>query len=238
MAQEIAPDSVDVVHLVCPARLSQNFGLLDFGASPAGTESPRAIRLVSSGQLLAGLTRLGAWSLSLAMPDVRSARRGEAGLRIAAHRMTGLLSGPVTLQVPAAGRAEELAAAYRFLYDAHPAPAPVSPTLTMACHPGLVRARADGAPAGSPDLAREIETTLDDCTPDWDLLRRARHDPAESYAWVASSQRLLERWTSGLVGTETDPDAAPGDRDGVTQALKFISSVIEDAVRDDRGASR
>ncbi|SOE03457.1 hypothetical protein [Blastococcus haudaquaticus] len=238
MAQTIAPDSVDVVHLVCPARLSQNFGLLDFGASPSGVDSPRAIRLVSTGQLLAGLTRLGAWSLSLAMADVRSSGRGEAGLRIFGHRMTGLLSGPVTLHLPSAAHAEELVAAYRFLYDPVPAPPPISPRLTIACHPGLVRARAVGAPAGSPGLARAIEATLDDCTPDPHLLRQARHDPAEAYAWVASSQRLLERWTSGLVGTETDPDASRTERDGVTSALRFISSVIEDAVRDNKGASR
>ncbi len=231
MAQTIAPDSIDLVHLVCPARLSQNFGLLDLGVSPSGTESPRSLRLVSTGQLLAGLTRLGAWSLSLALPDMRSSARGEAGLRIFAHRMTGLLSGPVTLQAPTAGRARELAAAYRFLYGPGEDPAPVSSTLTMACHPGLVRARAAGAPAGSPGLAREIESRLHQCTPDPALLGRVRHDPAESFAWVASSQRLLERWTSNLVGTETDPDASPGERDGVTKALEFISSVIEDSVR-------
>ena len=237
MAQTIAPDSVDVVHLICPARLSQNFGLLDFGASPAGTESPRALRLVSTGQLLAGLTRLGAWSLSLAPAEARSRGRGEAGLRIFAHRMSGLLSGPVTVQAPADGHPLELAAAYRFLYGPDPAPPPVSSTLTMACHPGLVRARAAGTPVGSPDLARDLESTLARCTPDPVLLQRAGHDAAGSLAWVASSQRLLERWTSSLVGTETDPDAAPGERDGVTEALKFISSVIEDAVRE-KGANR
>jgi hypothetical protein len=238
MAQTVAPDSVDVVHIICPARLSQNFGLLDFGASPAGTDSPRAIRLVSTGQLLAGLTRLGAWSLSLAMPEPRTSGRGEAGLRIFAHRMTGLLSGPVTLQAPAGGRAQELAAAYRFLYGPGPAPAPVSPSLTMACHPGLVRAWAKGAPGGSRGLAQELEAALDTCTPDSGVLRQARHDPAEAYAWVASSQRLLERWTSSLVGTDTDPDARPGRREGVTKALEFISSVIEDAVRDTDRSSR
>lgn len=237
MAQAIAPDSVDVVHLICPARLSQNFGLLDLGVSPAGTESPRASRLVSSGPLLAGLTRLGAWSLTLTPAGVRAPGHGEAGLRILAHRMTGLLSGPVTLQAPADGHAHELAAAYRFLYGAEPAPAPVSPTLTLACHPSLVRARADGAPAGSPDLARAIESTLVRCTPASDVLKRARSAPGASSAWVASSQRLLERWTSNLVGTESDPDAAPAGREGVTAALSFISSVIEDNVRDE-GAPR
>ena len=121
MVGTIAPASVDVVHLICPGRLSSNFGLLDFGAPPTGSEGDRALRLVSAGQLLTCLTELGASSVSFA-----SLGRGEAALRIMAHRMTGLLSGPVVVHAPAAGYAADLAGAFRFLFGAEPQPPPTS----------------------------------------------------------------------------------------------------------------
>ncbi|WP_346623818.1 hypothetical protein [Blastococcus montanus] len=238
MLDVIGPGTVDVVHLICPAGVSENYGMLDFGASPAGGESPRSVRLVGIGQLLDVLTELGAWSLSVAMPEVRT-RGGEAGLRIFAHRMTGLLSGPVTLQAPA-GPAHELAAAYRFLYTPAPGPVPRTPSLMVACHPGLVRARTTAvAPARGQDdeAAQRIERALRDCTLDADVLRTARRSTTEPSAWVASSQRILERWTSNVLGTEVDPAVSSTVPSGVTAALSFISRSIESSVRgkgDDR----
>ncbi|SDY48120.1 hypothetical protein SAMN05661080_03611 [Modestobacter sp. DSM 44400] len=236
MLDEIAPGTVDVVHLICSARVSENYGLLDFGASPAGVDSPRAIRLVSVAQLLACLTELGAWSLSVAMPESRAPRRGEAGLRIFMHRMTGLLSGPVILHAPA-GPATELAAAYRFLYTPGPHQLPMTPTLMVACHPLLVQSRtASTSPAPRKDdvTAERIESALRDCTLDAGVLRQARRDPTEPSAWVASSQRILERWTSNLLGTEVDPAGSDTASRGVTDALSFISRSIESSVRGKR----
>jgi hypothetical protein len=238
MLAELESATVDVVHLVCPARVSDNYGMLDFGSSPAGEESPRSIRLVSVGQLLACLTQLGAWSLSVAMPDgAGTSRRGEAGLRIFLHRMTGLLSGPVTLQAPA-GPAAELAAAYRFLYAPAPQSVPVTPSLMVACHPHLVRSRTTGAaPAQGADdeSAARIESALRNCTLDADVLRKARQDQSEPTAWVASSQRILERWTSNALGAEVDPTVTTTASRGVTDALQFISKSIESSVRGKEG---
>ncbi len=233
MLEAIGTDTVDVVHLICPGRVSENFGMLDFGSSPAGTENPRTIRLVSVAQLLSFLTRIGAWSLSVAQPVLDTARRGEAGLRIFMHRMTGLLSGPVVLQAPA-GPADELAAAYRFLYTTLPQGIPVAPSLMLACHPSLVRARTTAPSRRHADdaVAERIERATRECTLDPDVLLKARQDPTEPSAWVASSQRLLERWTSSNLGTEVDPAiSSPGSR-GVTDALSFISKTIESSVRD------
>lgn len=233
MADTMAPQSVDVLHVICGARVSRNYGLLDFSQSPTGPESDSPLRMVGVAQLLACLTQLGAWSLSLALADVRATSHGEAGLRIFGHRMTGLLSGPVTLQAPAAGHADELAAAYRFLYTPGPQPAPLTPTLALACHPTLARSKT-GHPSGSPEeqeLARALEGTVSRCTVDADVLQAARQDPSESSAWVTSSQRLLERWTSTAVGGTEDPAASVSSNRGVTDALAFISSVIEDTVR-------
>jgi hypothetical protein len=234
MANTIAPDSVDVVHFICAARLSRNFGLLDFGAAPTASQNPGGLRLVSTGQLVACLTRLGAWSVSFAMPDFVSPEHGEAGLRILAHRMTGLLSGPVTVQAPAAGLAADLAAAYRFLYARTPEPAPATPTLTLACHPSYLQAAPGVArpPAREVGLAGEIESTVQDCTLDQGVLQLEPHGPTEPPAWLASSQRLLERWTSTLLGTDVDPADSRARATGATSALSFIASTIEDSVRE------
>ncbi|WP_137161745.1 hypothetical protein [Blastococcus sp. CCUG 61487] len=231
MLDEIGPGTVDVVHLICPARVSENYGMLDFGASPAGTENPRSIRLVGIGQLLDVLTRLGAWSLSVAMPGDRTPRRGEAGLRIFMHRMTGLLSGPVVLQAPA-GPADDLAAAYRFLHTPSHQPMPATPSLMVACHPFLVRSRTTSSAPNKDDAAVDwIERALRDCTLDEDVLIKARKGSTEPSAWVASSQRILERWTSDLLATEVDPAAPTPASRGVTDALAFISRSIETSVR-------
>jgi hypothetical protein len=57
--------------------------------------------------------------------------------------------------------------------------------------------------------------------------------------WLAASQRILERYASSLIGTDTDPEESETAADGVTNALKFISDTIEgtvqDTVREDGG---
>jgi hypothetical protein len=238
MLGAIGTDTVDVVHVICPGRVSDNFGMLDFGSSPSGTENPRTIRLVSVAQLLSFLTRIGAWSLTIAQPAIEAARRGEAGLRIFTHRMTGLLSGPVVLQAPN-GPVEELASAYRFLYAPGLQEIPVAPSLMLACHPGLVRSRttASSYPRTPDAVAEQIERATRECTLDPDVLLTARQDSSQPYAWVASSQRILERWTSNLLGTEVDPGVSGTTSRGVTDALSFISKSIESSVRE-RGGDR
>ncbi len=232
MAQTIAPDSVDVVHFICAARLSRNLGMLDFGASPTGRESAQELRLVTTAQLLACLTRLGAWSATFAWPDSSSPQHGEAGLRILAHRLTGLMSGPVVVQAPAAGLADDLAGAYRFLFSPTPEPAPTTPTVTLACHPSVVRLASGGAPRPLHEaLASRIETAFHECTLDRGILRGELRGSTEPPAWLASSQRLLERWTSAALPTEPEPADTAYDS-GVTAALSFISSTIEASVRE------
>ena len=59
-------------------------------------------------------------------------------------------------------------------------------------------------------------------------------------AWLASNQRILERYTSSLIGTDANPEESEAAAGGVTDALKFISDAFEgtvrDTVREDRGS--
>jgi hypothetical protein len=233
MVEAIQPESVDVVHFICPARLSRNFGLLDFGASPTGKKSERGLRVVSAGQLLSCLTELGAWSVSFA-----SLGPGEAGLRIMAHRMTGLLSGPVVLHAPAAGYAADLADAYRFLYGSEPPPA--SPAVAMSCHPSRLQATEVAPSAKEEELDRELISAVVDYTLDKGAVGEELRGPGQPPAWLAANQRILERYTSSLLGTEADPHESEDAAGGVSDALKFISDAIEGTVeggtvREDRG---
>jgi hypothetical protein len=104
----------------------------------------------------------------------------------------------------------------------------------LACHPSLVRSRTTStSPARGKDdeAAERIERALQDCTLDADVLLKARRSTTEPTAWVASSQRILERWTSNLLGTEVDPAVSSTVSRGVTDALSFISKSIESSVR-------
>ena len=235
MVGTIAPASVDVLHLICPGRLSSNFGLLDFGASPTGRESDRALRLVSAGQLLACLTELGASSVSFASPG-----RGEAALRIMAHRMSGLVSGPVVVHAPAAGHAADLAGAFRFLFGSEPEPPPTSPAVAISCHPSLLQPAAKAAlVTKEPALERKLTSAITDLTLDKGVTGDDLRGPVQPPVWLAASQRILERYASSLIGTDTDPEESETAADGVTNALKFISDTIEgtvqDTVREDGG---
>jgi hypothetical protein len=234
IVEAIAPGSIDVMHVIAPGRLSRNFGLLDLGASPTGGENPRELRLVSAGQLLSCLTQLGAWSVGLTSVGV-----GEAALRLIAHRMSGLLSGPVLMHAPRPGSWTDLAAAHRFLSAPETGLPPVTSALTISCHPAWVQAASSvpGPAAKDEALEREIIVTAKDCTLDKGVTGQELRGPVEPPAWLAANQRLLERWTSGLIGTETEPLPAEHAATGVSQALKFISSTIEDTVRE-RGGSR
>jgi hypothetical protein len=213
IAAGIAPRSVDVVHVIAPGRLSRTYGMLDLGDSPAGIACPSSLRLVSTGQLLACLTHVGAWSVSL------GAIGGEAAVRLLAHRMTALVSGPVLLGDPGADP-QALAAAMRYLYThARPHP-PETHGLMVSCHPGRVHDRAPAAPAKSADLQQDLEHAIEQCTP-------AIGDGAP--AWAAANQRLLERWTADMIGLDRAPGEGEAAAPGVSEALHFISTAIEES---------
>ena len=209
IAAEIAPRSVDVVHVIAPGRLSRTYGMLDLGDSPAGIACPSSLRLVSTGQLLACLTQVGAWSVSF------DAIGGEAAVRLLAHRMTALVSGPVLLGDPSADP-QELAAAMSYLYTHERPNPPETHGLMVSCHPRRVHDRGPAAPAKREDLQQDLEHAIEQCTP-------AIADGAP--AWAAANQRLLERWTADMIGIER----APGESEsGVSEALQFISTAIEE----------
>jgi hypothetical protein len=213
LAAEIRPRSVDVVCVLAPARLSRTYGMLDLGESPTGEACPTGIRLVSTGQLLACLTQVGAWSVSFC------ATGGEAALRLLAHRMSALISGPVLLGTPATDAAE-LAAAMCFLYTHEREHPPRTHGLTVSCHPRRVHDRGPAAPAKSPHLQHDLEQAIDQCTP-----TLAEGSPA----WAAANQRLLERWTAGVIGIEHDPRDVEATSQGVADALHFIAGAIEES---------
>jgi hypothetical protein len=231
MVETIAPESIDVMHIICPGRISRNFGLLDFGISPTGAAMSRTLRLVSAGQLLSCLTQIGAWSLSLAPPET-----GEAGLRVIAHRLAGLLSGPVVVHAPAAGCATELADAYRFLYAPVPASPPATSTVTIVCHPGWRQEAGltTGSLAKGGELERELFDAIESCTLDKGVLRSELRGPVDPPAWLAANQRILEQWTASVYSTELHPVESRDD--GVADALRFISDAIEGSVRKHGGS--
>jgi hypothetical protein len=213
IAQTITPRSVDVVCVLAPGRLSRSYGMLDLGHSPKGEACPTGIRLVSTAQLLACLTHVGAWSVSF------EATHGQAALRLLAHRMTALVSGPVLLG-PAGGDPADLAEAMCFLYThARPHP-PATHGLMVSCHPRRVHDRGPSAAAKRPHLAHDLDQAIEQCTPSI-----APGAPA----WAAANQRLLERWTAGLIGIERDPGDSEAASQGVTDALHFIAGTIEES---------
>lgn len=215
LAAEIAPRSVDVVHVIAPGRLSRTYGMLDMGDSPAGIACPSSVRLVSTGQLLACLTQVGAWSVSL------GATGGEAAVRLLAHRMTALVSGPVVLGARGADP-HALAAAMSYLYTHEREHPPESRGLMVSCHPRRVHDRGPAAPAKREDLQKDLEHAIDQCTP-----AIAEGAPA----WAAANQRLLERWTADMIGIERAPGESEAVAPGVTEALHFISTAIEESAQ-------
>ena len=213
IAAEIAPRSVDIVHVIAPGRLSRTYGMLDLGDSPAGVACPSSVRLVSTGQLLACLTQVGAWSVSL------GATGGEAAVRLLAHRMTALVSGPVLLGPPGADPAD-LAAAMRYLYTHAITDPPETHGLMVSCHPRRVHDRGPSAPAKRADLQHGLEQAIEQCTP-----AVAEGAPA----WAAANQRLLERWTADAIGVDGPAAGGDGAASGVTEALHFIANAIEES---------
>jgi hypothetical protein len=213
IAAAIAPRAVDIVHVIAPGRLSRTYGMLDLGDSPAGIACPSSLRLVSTGQLLACLTQVGAWSLSL------GATGGEAALRLLAHRMTALVSGPVLLGAPGADP-QRLAAAMRYLYARDREHPPESGGLMVSCHPRRVHDRGPAAPAKREDLQLDLEHAIEHCTPSV-----AEGAPA----WAAANQRLLERWTADMIGIERAPGEGEAAAPGVSEALHFIATTIEES---------
>jgi hypothetical protein len=109
-----------------------------------------------------------------------------------------------------------------------------SSTITLTCHPSNLN-QVPTATVGTVvkgELASEIESTVSDCTLDRGLLSAQLRGSTEPPAWLASSQRLLERWTSAVIGSESDPADSRAASIGVTEALSFISGAIEDSVGD------
>jgi len=50
-------------------------------------------------------------------------------------------------------------------------------------------------------------------------------------AWAAANQRLLERWTADMIGIERAPGESEAVAPGVTEALHFISTAIEESAQ-------
>ena len=89
-------------------------------------------------------------------------------------------------------------------------------------------------------LERELTNAIADLTLDKGVTGDELRGSVQPPAWLASNQRILERYTSSLIGTDANPEESEAAAGGVTDALKFISDAFEgtvgDTVREDRGS--
>jgi hypothetical protein len=222
----VHPNSIDVVHFACPGYLSAPYGALDLGLSPLGELDDRYSRIVTAAELIAFMTRIGAWGVGFTIP---ARRAWPAGIRLLAHRVDQLNPGPVVVDAPHYAHDGDTALhdAYRLLYSSIPTQLPSSPSCSVYVNPGRVR-EALGRVAGRAEECFETgvhelvgELTLEcDATPD--LLGGTVEPPA----WVAANQRVLERWASTVIAPACDDPHRNAVVGGLEDALSDVSRII------------
>jgi hypothetical protein len=222
----VDPTSVDVVHFVCPGYLSAPYGALDLGLSPLGVQDDRYCRIVTAAELLAFMTRVGAWGVGFTIP---ARHAWPAGIRLLAHRLDQLNPGPVIVDAPhyAPDGDSALGDAYRMLFSDMPTPLPCSPSCTVYVNPGRVREALGRSPKGeerrfeSAVHERVGELTLES-DPSPSLLGGASEPPA----WLAANQRVLERWASTVIASGEEDEHRSAVVSGLHDALADVSAIV------------
>jgi hypothetical protein len=204
--------SVDVVHILCHGYFSNDRGALAVSESPMTNADPRMSRFIGSTELSAFLTQVGAWASAFSSP---SNNYSDLGSRALAEELGQTLPGAVLYHDAARDRkAEALGPAYRFLFSRAPEEPPASPDVFIYCQPHRVaNEQADSLAQPTDDLSVLFEQ--DDNVP----------------AWLAASQRYLEKCGVDVKRTARARNASPGVLDSEEQTLKRIQDVIARVAR-------
>jgi hypothetical protein len=213
MRRGLAGCSADVVHFVGDGYLGAEHGCLLLSPSAAGEGDARQAVPVGASELVDFLDAVGGWSVAFSSAP---GNPSIAGLRLLQEQLARLRPGPVLFHDLArpAGR-QVLAEAYRFLFGLSDAPPPASDALALSWHPTW-GARGQASPAAA---ARVAEVTLAG------HLRETFESPENTPAWIAASQRALERAASRLRFEPRSP-AEAASQQGARRALDFTASVI------------
>jgi hypothetical protein len=225
--------SVDIVHFACPGYLSAPYGALDLGLSPLGEQDDRFSRIVTAAELLAFMTRIGAWGVGFTIPAQYA---WPAGVRLLAHRVAQLNPGPVVVEAPhyAPDGDSGLHEAYRLLFGDVAAAPPATPACSIYVNPGRVR-EAAGKVAG--DAERRFETLVHErvgtltleSDPTADLLGGGAKQPG----WVAANQRTLERWAATVIAPQVEGGHRSAIVSGLDDALTQVSEIVARHAREE-----
>jgi hypothetical protein len=221
---------VDIVHFVSSGYLSSDYGALDLAFSPLGEESHFTSRLVVAAELTAFLTRIGSWAAGF---TIASRTAWPAGTRMLADTVAQSRPGPVLVDSPhhAADGAHDLAAGYAVMFAPELPPPPRSPGCSIYVHP----MRIPNA-LSSPPLEQSIEQQVQALTlkgsPAENLLRGDVDVPA----WLATNQRVLERYAADLLEPHVDSEHRDAVNSGAAEALEFVSEVLSEHLPPDLGA--
>jgi hypothetical protein len=219
--------SVDMIHFATPGFLSATYGALDFGDSPLGLTDERCSRLVTAGELIAMVTRTGAWSLGFTIPQ----RTGwPAGIRLLAHHIGRLMSGPLIVDAPhyaPTDAPDALEQAYSLLFAPPPVAVPSTPSVTIYVNPGRVREVQGTALAPAEGLfEQQIHDRVGALTLGADATDQTLGGAEEPPAWVAANQRTLERWATVILESEAAGTHREAVVQGLNDALEQVSSIL------------
>lgn len=217
MADTLAGQAIDLVQFMCHGFIYMDQGALALSESPSVNQDSRLARFVGVRQLNAFLDRVGANSVSLISPPHNFS---VLGLRVLTEQIARLRPGVALLHDQERDEEfKDLRTAYRSLF-AKSANKPLrSSAVSLYCSPAAIntadKARVRGMGRGS-----SIDGSGEE-NDDAQVLSK------EEGVWIASGLRWLERTSSQIVEETVDPESQTATKEGIEEALKFVSDLLE-----------
>jgi len=224
MIEMLRGQNVDAVQFVCPGYFNRDNGALALARSPAENENRRWSHFIGADELMAFLTRLGAWTTIFSPPYENV---WAIGLRLLADRLAWERPGPLVIHSPMHDAGfHDLCSAFRFLFSRQYEMPPDGPSLMMYTHPRRLE-RYAGPPADFVTSEPEV-TTLDveeefaaDLSSHLDREQLATLDE-DAPAWKKAARLQIEQTMMELGGMDF------AARRGALDALRQVRSLMED----------
>ena len=140
ISQALETRSLDAIHLICPADITESGPALRMSASPSPREKVRAVSYTHTTEVAMLMTRTGAWAaLFSPPPDASSAATLALAADAVAHtRPTSVLYQPLSTSKEAVAFRRACA----LLFSPHPTAAPLLDDGFLYCQPTAVLAYA------------------------------------------------------------------------------------------------